>query len=69
MLFSRSKGREVEPPRHTLFKGFGNLYNTFFTGPLNKYGNTFFTGPLNKYGNTVTDGSSRIYEKQHTSVA
>ena len=26
MLFSRSEGCEVEPPRNTLFKGFGNLY-------------------------------------------
>ena len=29
MLFSRSEGREFEPPRETLFKGFGNLYTTF----------------------------------------
>ena len=31
MLFSRSEGREVEPPRNTFTKGFGNLYiGTFF---------------------------------------
>ena len=26
MLFSRSEGHEVEPPRNTFMKGFGNLY-------------------------------------------
>ena len=26
MLFSRTKGREVEPPQDTFVKGFGNLY-------------------------------------------
>ena len=26
MLFSRSEGRDVEPPRDTFMKGFGNLY-------------------------------------------
>ena len=31
MLFSRSEGREVEPPRDTLFKGFGNLYTRCFS--------------------------------------
>ena len=30
MLFSRSEGREVEPPCDTLFKGFGNLYSYLF---------------------------------------
>ena len=27
MLFSRSEGCKVEPPRDTFMKGFGNLYN------------------------------------------
>ena len=30
MLFSRSEGHEVEPPRNTFVKSFGNFYRMFF---------------------------------------
>ena len=38
MLFSRSKGREVEPPHDTLFKGFGNLYSSILARSFLKNG-------------------------------
>ena len=43
MLFSRSEGCEVEPPRDTSKKGFGNLYRTYINvfSDFTKFGKSF----------------------------
>ena len=38
MLISRLEGREVEPPRDTFMKGFGNLYSFCITKTIPAFG-------------------------------